>query len=64
MTPEEQSELLYRLDERVAGLVKSMDNHLNHHQQFEDTLEKRLDELASRNIFTPIIHLVKWIWGR
>lgn len=62
MTENEKTELLIRLDERSETLVKSMDNHLRHHEIFESNLEKRLDELASRNILTPFINLIKYFW--
>jgi len=61
MTEDERNDLLIRLDERTEGLVNSMNNHLFHHETFESKLETRLDDLASRNVFTPIIKLAKWL---
>ena len=54
-------DILIRVDERVGNLVKGQDNHLLHHEIFERQLEERLDNLASRNVFTPLINLVKWV---
>ena len=64
MDAQEQNDMLIRIDERTAGLVKSMDNHLLFHQKFEETLETRLDELASRNVLTPFINLFKWLYRK
>ena len=57
----EDHDILIRIDERVGNLTKCSDNHLLHHEIFERQLEERLDTLASRNIFSPLVSFVKWI---
>lgn len=54
-------DLLIRIDERVEHLIKQMDNHLQHHARLESKLEVRLDKLAARNLFTPILNAIKWV---
>jgi len=61
MDNSERDMILGRLDERTEQLCKAMDNHLSHHERFESQLETRLNELASRSLFTPIKNLFKWI---
>jgi hypothetical protein len=41
---------LARIDERVANLQKSMDNHLQHHDILEKSIEERLDRQTGRFI--------------
>lgn len=53
--------ILGRIDERTEQLCKSMANHLRHHELFEARLEERLDKLALRGLFTPILNALKWI---
>jgi len=61
MDNSERDVMLGRIDERTEQLCRSMENHLAHHQRFEEQLEVRLDELSSRSLFTPIIKFIKWL---